>query len=456
MKLPPRLARTVGLLSLCMGALAVSGCGENGTPGVGDVCPGLECSENGIAEGNASISGYGAIDGFFGSVVKFKDVAGSVSGSLKADLDDIQAGFGISDTDLSTNGSLGAAVKAKLDVGLEGGIKIVAEPAKCAVDARVTVEAQASCEVEAGCDAKVEPGMVMVECKGSCEAEASAMASCEGDLKASCSVKAPSFACTGQCNGTCTLKGAAAAKCEGSCSGKCNGTCEGECSAKDASGKCTGTCSGTCKGSCDADCTLDANLTAECDGTCSGECTYEPGAAGCDAMATVKCEASASASVMCSGKCDGEVVPPKASVDCDASASCQASAKADASLDVQCTPPSVDIKYAFKANVDAKIKADLEFGLNRLRAKLPSILVSLRKGDLVLKAGANLVADAEGAVEGTIDGIAKGDLDFVAAYRITTCVPSQLKAVGGVITSASGDLTAQVEAAGSIKSELGM
>lgn len=452
------LGRIACVVALSGGALGLTGCGEDGTdvlPGAETVCPGLACASTGLAEGNASISGVAAIDGFFGSVVKFQSVADNVSGSLAADLADIQAGFGITDADLTASGSLGAAIKGKLDASLEGGLQVVAEPARCAVDARLTVDAQAQCEVEAGCTAMATPGSVEVECQGSCEADASVMATCTGGATLTCSASAPSVVCNGQCNGTCTLAADAAATCTGACAGTCNGTCSGECSAEDAEGNCVGTCSGTCTGSCDAECTLEATLTAECDGTCSGECTYEPGEAGCEASATARCEAEASATVMCSGKCDGEVVPPMVSATCDASAACQAQARADASLDVQCTPPSVRIDYTFKADVDASVRADLAFGINRLRAKLPSLLVSLRKGSLVLEAGASLVADASAVIPGVATTLISGDADFVAVYKLGACVPSELEAVGAVIANASGELTAQTQAAASVQQQIG-
>jgi len=454
-----------GLLGLTLAsALGIAGCEDTDGGGDGGLLDdikkqcGLTCPAKGIVDGNASISGYAPIDDFFGSVVKFQTVSASVAASIDADIKDIQAGFRITPAELQTAGmgGINAAIRAKVTAAVEGSLVVNAEPARCDIDARASFEAKARCEASAGCNVMATPPMVNVECSGSCEAEASVMASCSAGATISCTVRDPSFMCTGQCSGECTVNAMAAA----ACSGTCRGTCSGGCSAAGdangdgvtAAGECVGSCSGMCTGSC----TADASVTAMCNGSCSGECTYTPPSAMCQANATVRCQAQANAKIMCQGKCDGEVTPPMVNADCNAEASCEASAKADASLSVQCTPPSVNIDYRLKAGANATVAADVRSGINTLRAKWPSLLTSLKKGDLVIKAGTSLAGDANFAVMETVNAVANGGLDVVASYRVGACVPSQVPRVGEVITKASTGLTAQVSAATQLRGALGM
>ncbi len=430
-----KMGRAISVAALGLGLVGSAGCDE-----AGKAC-GLECPENGIAEGNASISGYAAIDSFFSSVVRFKQTAGSVSAGIQAELDAIQAGFQISDADLKAEGGdLGAAIAGKLDADFKAKLTIDAEPARCEVDASVTVEATVDCQVEAGC--KVDPGMVSVECKGECTAEANVMAECSGEAKLECEVTGPSVECSGTCEGSCELT--VAAKCEGTC----NGTCDGTCSAMGGNGSCAGSCDGMCKGSC------EANAGASCSGKCSGSCKAEAPMGGCDASAKASCKASADASVECKGTCEGDFEPPKA--DCKASASCESSAKADAKFNVQCSPPRVDIKFTLAAALDAKAQADFDFAIGSLKAHLPSLLASIKKGKLVVDAGVELAGDGKKAIEGTLSALADGDVGVVAAFRIASCVPDELKVVGMVITDSGKELSASAEGAAGVTAALGM
>ncbi len=463
-----KMGRALSVAALGLGLIGSSGCDA-----AKEAC-GLDCPEKGVAEGNASIAGFAAIDGFFNSVVRFKQTAGNVNAALTTELDAIQAGFQLSDADVAAAGSLGAAVKGKLTADFGATQQIQAQPAKCDVDASVTAQATVDCQLEAGCE--VEEGKLEVECKGECTAEASAMASCTGEATLECKVTGPSLECAGTCEGSCQLT--AAAVCEGSCKGSCvvdspsvacEGTCEGTCAGTctgdtDMGAGCKGSCSGMCMGTCKVDLSAGAqcngmcegscevNAGASCSGKCTGSCTATPPSGSCDAGAKATCKASAMGSVMCSGKCDGEFEPPTAQ--CDASASCEASAKADAKFSVVCTPPSIDIKWTLNANLDASAQADFDLAINSLQVHLPNLLAALKKGRLVVDAGVELAGDGKAAIEGTVSAVAKGDVDAVAAYRIATCVPGELKVVGNVIADTGKELTASVEAAGSVSTEL--
>ena len=189
-----------------------SGCEE-----VKDVCD-LDCPDTGVAEGNASISGFVAIDAFFQSVVNFKGVATGVAADIKAELDGIQTAFGVSAADLKAQGNLGAAIKAKFDASFE----VDAQPAKCEIDASFSAQANVECQASANCEGT--PPSATVECSGSCTVEASAEGKCDAMADVTCEVSGPQLTCMGECSGSCTVDLTVAAKCDGACNGTCDGS----------------------------------------------------------------------------------------------------------------------------------------------------------------------------------------------------------------------------------------
>jgi len=447
------LRRVTLLASLCSLALGASSCSEaaeamgpevrttrqaqlGDLPGVGDLAEqcGLDinCEAGGIAEGNASISGVASVDAFFGAVINFQNTALSVAGGIDAELEAIRADFGI-----EAGTELSAGIMAQASAHLEGGLTIEVEEPRCEVDASATLDAQAKCE------AMVDPGSVMVACEGGCEVEASAEVSCDAEADLNCTLKAPSVACSGECKGSCTLEGSAAADCSGTCKGGCNGNC----SLMNASGECEGKCEGTCTGSCE----MELEVAASCEGSCSGECTVQNPEGGCEGGIRAECKAKAGGMVMCDGRCDGEVTPPSASAECDASV------KAEASLNVECKPPSIRIDYelAVGGNVDVEAQAKFVAALENLKVRLPKLKAALAKADLVAKAGAGLAASADGAVKGAINTSLEGDVSLQAKFGLG-CALMELGAVEGAISTASGRLSASVDASVELTSGLGL
>ena len=128
----------------------------------------------------------------------------------------------------------------------------------------------------------------------------------------------------------------------------------------------------------------------------------------CEAGATVKCEASAMGSVECNGKCEGEVTPPSAS------AECEASAKAQAQANVECTPPQLALEYEFDASLSASARADASLRFEAFATgfieSYGRIVAELKRADIVLKAGADVTAAAEGALDAAFEAAADGSL----------------------------------------------
>lgn len=428
--------RLAGMVFAVAGALSTQACGEDGPgiPGSDTLLKecGLTCSAEGIAEGNASISGVASVDAFFGAVVNFDAKAKLVTGNINAELAKIRALLEL-DADAGA-AEIKAAMIAKFNLDADAGVSIKYQPAQCAISAQATIEATAKC------DASFDPGSATVECSGTCEAEAGVQAECSGEATLKCTGTAPGLACEGECKGGCELEVAAV------CEGTCKGTCSGTCSAENADGSCAGSCDGMCEGTC------EASAGASCSGKCKGECTYTAPEGGCEGGATAKCEASANAKVECSGKCEGEITPPSAS------AECEASAKAEASVNVECTPPSLDIAYQFDASLDAEARLDaqanFEAFLVTFRGSFSAILAQLARADVVLEAGAGIATAASGAVTGAVNASLDGDLSLKAAIGLG-CALTELKVVPGVIGDATADLQASVSAAGQLTTAFG-
>ncbi len=414
----------------------VAGLGLVNMTGCDDICG--PCGS--IETGNLSISGQARLDGFFKAVADFKGAVDFVKADFDANIIALAEVYGVIDADWSGTvdaalvGQLKTAIEADFDASLDGGIKVVYAPPKCEANISVAVEAQASCEASAECEVEVDPGNVSVQCEGSCSGSCSG--TCEGEL--SCAVEAPSVACSGSCEGSCELDAAA------SCDGTCRGTCEGTCSATDANGQCAGTCDGMCTGTC------EFAAAAECSGMCNGTCLVEQGSAEC----TAEAECRGSCDAECSGSCTGSATPPSASANCEASAECNAQASAQAEANLECTPPSLDIQFAFNADLmaDAAGQAAFSARLKELKvrgaailqgtAKLKALIDGEVNGEVVFSPSplANLTAEMQGFVTGGVEILGE-----IPKGRITCVIPAFEEAIVA-LGEAGGSVAGTIEA----------
>jgi hypothetical protein len=394
----------------------------------------INCEAGGLAEGNARISGVASVDSFFSSVLNFQTTALSVSGGIDADLAAIKADFGI-----AADADLEAQLKAQIKANVKGAFNIEAEPARCQADVKATLDASARCE------AKVDPGTVMVACKGSCEVEASADVKCDAGADLKCTVTAPSVACEGECKGSCEAMLDVAASCSGTCNGSCDGTCSAYVDNGQGGANCAGKCDGMCQGSCEAKLAAGAS----CTGTCKGECTVTNPSGGCKGGIHASCQAKADAMVMCGGSCEGEIEPPKAS------AECEASVKAEAKINVQCTPPRLAINYELAVVASADLEAQARFvaAVGNLKVRLPSLLAKIKRASLVVEAGAGLSGSAKGAIQGAVDTAAGGSAVAIVGLK---CALGQVGAVGTIVTGASSKLEASLKASAKLTAGLGV
>lgn len=413
-------------LAAGLGLTTAEGCGDDALGNLAARC-GLDvnCEAGGFVEGNASISGVASIDSFFGAAIDLNAKMSDLNLKLRTQLDGIALSLGLEGG--ASGADIKAALTAKLDASVQGGLKIDFKPAECSASIEVSASAAAECDVN------VDAGEVSVKCEGSCAIEAGAEVGCEADATLVCTGTAPGLACEGECSGSCTATLDAAAGCEGTC----RGTCEAGGSTMDGfDGKCNGMCTG--------ECAVEVTAEANCEGKCEGSCEYTPPSGECEASASAKCEANAGASIDCDAGCEGTVEPPSVS------AECEATVEAKASASIQCTPPSLNISFDFSAELAADVNAQAEFRawLEGFRGHFSGMLAATAEAEVVGGAAVSLIGSASGALRGAVEDLtAEAD---IAALIGAGCALPELEVAGSALTSTSGELTANVSASAEI------
>ncbi len=424
-------ALLAGGLFAGLAVTAVQGCDAD------DICG--PCGT--IANGSLSISGSAKLDGFFNATATLTGATARIRGEFDANIRALAEVYGMVDADATIDAAfvtdLVTMIKADISGSVDGGLKINYKAPSCQANVSVAVDAQAKCEASAECDVKVDPGKVEVECAGTCEGGCSGK--CEGAL--SCAVKGPSIECDGSCEGACELNAAAA------CDGTCHGTCEGTCSSTDANGQCNGRCDGMCEGSC------EFAAAAKCEGKCSGTCLVEQGSASC----TAEAECRGTCDAKCSGGCKGEATPPSASANCEATADCQASASAQANASLECTPPSLEIGFAFNAKLMGDVSAQAAFvariGELKVRgaailqgaAKLKALVNGEIDGEVVFNPAplAGLTASMQGIVSAGVSGDLFAGLPKGRIACVLPAMAEAIEALGKAGTEVGGTIQAQ-------------
>jgi hypothetical protein len=401
-----------------------------------------------LETGQLSISGNAQLDGFFSAVYTIDQATATIRGDFEGNIVALAEVYGVVGWEAGFSEQLLAdlktAITADITANVDGGISIKYQGPECKASVNVAIEAQASCEASAECDVQVDPGQVSVECSGSCSGGCSG--ECSGEL--SCAVTTPTLNCEGMCEGSCELSAAA------SCDGTCRGTCSGTCSATDSSGQCAGACDGDCMGTC------EFAAEATCAGTCHGTCKVDQGSAQCTAEASC----SGSCSGECSGECKGEFKPPSASADCEASAECEAQASAQANASVECTPPSLELDFAFNAGLDAAAQASFLARIGELKTRGVAILQGAANLEVLLTGQVNgevvfevsPVVQLTTSIEGLISAGFSGEID-IPAGRLPCVLPAfqdSLEALGEVTTGFTGTIAAQADFAAFITTGL--
>jgi len=365
-------------------------------------------------EGNAEITGQ-----FQAAAGAVADLSAVAQGSLddvvnacRAIAEDLDADQAARDT--ATNAGADNQAKAWCDLAVaqiqakitaSGGATLTFQPPKCSASISAKANCQAKCSGSASCDVKATPptcegGKLEVECKGGCTAEGGVSVQCEGSCEATCE---------GSCSATVEAPSV-------DCNGKCEGTCEAKAGVGTGTGaQADGTCQGTCKGTCTA---TPGSAAIKCGGSCKGGCTG-------------KCTAKAGATVKCDGKCDADFTPlsckgGELKGGCKVEAKCDANCEASASAKAECTPPEVTI--VAKGNIEARY-------IESLKLNLPNLLV-------VFQARGQAFVDLIGKVSGSVVGSVSGDIGVKGLACLNT--------LGAGIAKGTGQMTAAVQASGSV------
>lgn len=354
-----------------------------------------------LSTGNFTISGDASLDGFFMAVATFRSNVLQAQADFDGEVLAIAEAFGVETQGVVVNAdfvaSLNDVIQAEIQAHTAGGLSVRYTRPRCEANAELALQVQASCEAAAGCDVEVTPGEVAVACDGMCTGECSG--TCSGEL--ACAVEVAAVTCEGMCEGACNFDVAA------SCEGTCYGGCEGECSLTDAEGDCVGTCTGLCTGSC------ELQAAASCSGACTGTCLVEPDSAACTAEASCRgtCEGE------CTGTCEGSFDPPSAAANCESTAGCKGQAQAQAEVSVSCSPPVLELDYAFKAGLSSEQKSMFLYRLGALKthgqaalqvgARLLALFTGEVSGELVFDPPpfVGLVEQVEGILDGSLDGL---------------------------------------------------
>jgi hypothetical protein len=397
-----------------------------------------------VNKGDNFISGDARLDGMFAAVGTFGQATAAIDVSFREDLLALAEVF---EVDVSADAALDviaadvrAAIEAEISANVSGDLIIDYAPPACQAAVDVAVEAQANCEASAGCDvsAECEGGEVAVGCSGQCTGE------CSGGCQGSCAVEVEGGGCSGECQGSCSLE--AGGTCEGICKGECGGVCE----LQTANGTCEGKCDGECTGTC------EMKVAAECSGECHGECKMPQASGSCEG----KCEGSCDA--QCSGGCEGEVTPPSCSAEgsCEATADCQASAKAQASASLECTPPTLDIRFELDGGLDANAAAKFTAQMAELKVRMAGIVQGLFKLRALVDTeyAAELGIDPPVlAILGQFEVLLTADLDsFTIPPGRLACVLPAFEASIDIFGTAAVDLVVLFEAQYEIVGALGL
>lgn len=320
-----------------------------------------------LAEGEVSVSGNPQIDGFFKALNNLELAVTAIQDGFENDVLELAAAFGVAEDTVDTAyiAQVRAAIEAEYQAKLVGGRpQVIYQEPRCEASLDVAVKASAECKVKGGCevDIKCEKGELTMTCEGRCSGSCTGQCTvpvCEVELEVG-------GKCSAECRGMCE------ASVSGKCDGVCRGQCTGQCSAYDGMGDCLGYCDGTCTGTC------EASVHGSCSGVCRGSC-WITGSAAASCTGKLRCEGSCQGE--CTGRCEGRIKAPRCSTDatCDIDAKCEAQASAQASVDLQCRPPKLEVRYLFKPGVDEKGKAEFFGRLAVLEERMASIAIGHAK-----------------------------------------------------------------------------
>jgi len=139
------------------------------------------------------------------------------------------------------------------------------------------------------------------------------------------------------------------------------------------------------------------------------------------------------------------------------SAECEAAVEARADASVECTPPTLDLRFELRADLEPAARAGFHAWLEVFRLRYSAMLAASAQAEVVLDAivdgETGLVAAATGAVLDVAEDLAaSGDLQAKVG---AACAVVELPEVAAALEGARLDLQASAQAMVTISAALG-
>jgi formylglycine-generating enzyme required for sulfatase activity len=334
-------------------ARTLSGGGGGDADSDSDTDTEVDCGS--FADGDTDISGYLALDGFFGALAELQAHVDTLKSGFDSDLNELGAVWGLEgfpDMEVQAKtAELKGAIMAEISATVDGEIAVDYRAPACSSAVGEAMQAMFDCEQQAGCAVYAEclEEDVQFTCEGRCRGE------CQGECQGYCVEGGFEGSCPGECAGSCVTT--SAAYCGGRCAGECTGTCIGESSGT--------TCDGICDGDCVGECEL--NRPFECGETCVGECYSQEA---CDGACDGSCNS------YCVGDCLGDVTAGEMCLEgiCDAYDDCLPQSQCWARALVSCSDPALDIYYTFSISADESTRAAFDTKMAAFSERMLSVI----------------------------------------------------------------------------------
>jgi hypothetical protein len=276
------------------------------------------------------------------------------------------------------------------------------------------------------CDPDGVASLTSLECTGVCEPETDPSV-CAGAETKGCRGLIESQACGGTCTGACQTELSDPAPCDGTCIGTCDGNCP-----DDGNGGCAGPCEGNCSGECRT--TSHGTCDADCTGLCDDP---SAGAASCEDPLAAYCSAGDGA-LTCPGDCFGDVEVTKGA---DA---CRKSAVSIGHCLPRCTPPLLQLSFAFQMDLDSQAQADLAKLVEDLNAPLAKLIDAQARAAMLQQAASDLAAAQEADIADALDKLEKDDpkgAELTCAKKALEKVPTWLDDQSTALAQLQDDIT---------------
>ena len=121
-------------------------------------------------------------------------------------------------------------------------------------------------------------------------------------------------------------------------------------------------------------------------------------------------------------------------------------------LNITCTPPSIELSFAFDGGVDASDQAEVTAKLEKFRVEMIAIVQGMTELRALVDADyaedleiESPVVSIEAAVKAFGNKVASGDIE-ISAPALLPCAAPAFKDAGKILADLPGEMTATIEA----------